>query len=59
MIRIRHIEINARNMSEIAAVLVPLKQEMPPILVVRRGTTGIVIKNKVRVFIRLGATAIA
>jgi hypothetical protein len=58
MIRIRHIEIDARDVSEIAAVLVSLEQEMTAIIVARRGTTRIMIQNEISVFVRLSATAI-
>ena len=57
MIGTRHIEIDARDVSEIAAVLMSLKKEMAAIIVARRGATRIMIKNKISVFIRLGATA--
>jgi hypothetical protein len=59
MIGICHIEIDARDVSEIAALLMSLKEEMPAIIVVRRRTTRIVIKNEISVFVRLSATAIA
>jgi hypothetical protein len=59
MIGIRHIEIYARDISEIVGVLVALKKEMPAIIVVRRGTTGIMIKNEISVFVRLCVCAIA
>src|SRR5581483_2508573 len=59
VIGIRHIEINARNVSEIIAVLMSLKQETAPIIVAWRGTTWIMIENKIGVFIRLGATALS
>ena len=59
MIGTRHIEIDARDVSEIAAVLMSLKKEMPAIIIARRGATRIVIQNEISVFIRLGATAIA
>ena len=54
-----HIEIDARDISEIAAVLMSLEKEMAAIIVVRRGATGIMIKNQIRVFVRLSATASA
>src|SRR4029077_10016656 len=44
MIRIRDIEIDTCHMSEIAAFLMSLKQEMPAIIIVRRGATRIMIK---------------
>ena len=59
MIGRRHIEIDARDVSEIAAVLMSLKKEMAAVIVVRRGATGIMIKNEISVFIRLSATASA
>ena len=59
MIGTRHIEIDARDVSEIAAVLMSLKKEMPAIIVASRRATGIMIKNQIRVFIRLSATASA
>ena len=36
-----------------------LKKEMPAVIIVLRGATGIMIQNEISVFIRLGATAIA
>ena len=54
-----HIEIDARDVSEIAAVLMSLEKEMAAIIVARRGATGIMIKNEISVFVRLSATASA
>ena len=45
----RHIQVDARDVSEIAAVLMSLKQEMPAIIVVRRGATRIMIKYEISV----------
>ena len=59
MIGSGHIKIDARDVSEIAAVLMSLKKEMPAIIIASRGATGIMIKNEISVFIRLGASAIA
>ena len=59
MIWIRHVEINARDVSEIAAVLVSLEKEMPAIIIVRRRPTWVMIQDEISVFIRLSATAIA
>ena len=56
MVGTRHIEIDARDVSEIAAVLMSLKKEMAPVIVVRRGATRIMIQNEISVFIRLGAS---
>ena len=56
MVGTRHIEIDARDVSEIAAVLMSLKKEMAPVIVVRRGATGIVIQNEIGVFIWLSAS---
>src|SRR5690242_17907811 len=43
MIGTRHIEVDARDVREIAAVLVSLEEEMPAIIVARRGATRIMI----------------
>ena len=51
-----HIEIDARDVSQIAAVLMSLKKEMAAIIVASRGATRIMIKNQISVFIRLRAT---
>jgi hypothetical protein len=59
MIGIRHIEVDARDVSEIAAVLMSLKQEMAAIIIARRGTTRIMIQNEISIFVRLSASAIA
>jgi hypothetical protein len=59
MIGIRDIEIDARDVSQIAAVFMSLKKEMPPVIVVSRRTTRIMIQNEISVFIGLSATAIA
>ena len=59
MIEIRYIKIDARDVSEIVAVLVSLEKEMPAIIVARRGTTRIMIENEISVFVRLGATTVA
>ena len=59
MVGTRHIEIDARDVSEIAAVLMSLKKEMPAIIVVRRGTTRIMIQNEISVLIRLSVSSIA
>src|SRR4029077_12500790 len=54
-----HIEIDARDESEIAAVLMSLKKEMTAVIVALCGATGIMIKNQISVFVRLGASASA
>ena len=59
MIGTGHIEIDARDVSEIAAVLMSLKKEMPAVIVALRGATRIMIQNEISVFIRLSATATA
>jgi hypothetical protein len=59
VIGIRYIKIDARDVSEIVAVLVSLEKEMPAIIVARRGTTRIMIENEISVFVRLGATTVA
>jgi hypothetical protein len=59
MIGIRHIKIDARDVSEIAAVLMSLKQEMAAIIIARRGTTRIMIQNEISILVRLSASAIA
>ena len=58
MVGIRHIEINARNMSEITGVFMSLKEKTPAIVVAIRRTARIVIEYEVSVFIRLSATTI-
>jgi hypothetical protein len=59
MIGIRHIEIDACDVSEIVGVFVSLKKEMATIIEARGWATRIMIKNEISVFVRLGATAIA
>ena len=59
MVGTRDIEIDARDVSEITAVLVSLKKEMATVIVVGRGATRIVIQNEISVFIRLGASSAA
>src|SRR5262249_22721903 len=59
IVGIRHIQIDTRNIGEIAAVLMPLKEEMPPIIIARRGATRIMIQNEVGVLIRLSVSSIA
>src|SRR5204862_2696026 len=44
MIGTRHIQVDPRDVSEIPAVLMSLEQEMPAIIIVRRGATRIMIK---------------
>src|SRR5882757_431727 len=55
----RHIQVDSCDVSEIAAVLMSLKEEMPAIIVVRSGATGIMIQNEISVFIRLCESSIA
>ena len=43
MIGTCHIEIDSRDVSEVAAVLMSLKKEMPAIIIPSRGTTRIMI----------------
>ena len=59
MVGTRNIEVDARDVSEIAAVLMPLKEEMPAIIVIRRGATRIMIQNEVGVLIRRSVSSIA
>jgi hypothetical protein len=62
MIRVRHIKIDARDVGAIGISVghfMPLKKEMPAIIIVRRRATRIVIQNEISVFVRLSATAIA
>jgi hypothetical protein len=59
MVGMSHIEINARDVSEVAAVLMALKKEVPAVIIARRWATRIMIQNEIGVFVRLSATAIA
>src|SRR5439155_24920929 len=54
-----HIQVDTCDVSEIAAVLMSLKEEMPAIIIVRCGATRIMIQNEISVFIRLGESSIA
>ena len=54
-----HIQVDPRDVSEIAAVLVSLEEEMPPIIIVRRGATRVMIENEIIVLVRLSVSAIA
>ena len=58
-IGICHIEVNARDVSEIAGVLMSLKKEMAAVIVVMRRTTRVMIHDEISVFIRLSANASA
>ena len=53
MVGTPYIQIDACDVSEIAAVLMPLKEKMPPIIIARCGATRIVVQNEVGVLIRL------
>ena len=59
MIGTRHIQVDPRDVSEIPAVLMSLEQEMPAIIIVRRGATRIMIKNEISVLIRFRVSSIA
>ena len=62
MIGMRHIEIDARDVSAISISVrhfMSLKKEMPAVIIALCGATGIMIQNEISVFIRLSATAIA
>src|SRR5262249_47705022 len=62
MIRMRHVQIDSRYVSAVRISvrhLMPLKQEMPAVIVAFCRATGIMIKNQISVFIRLGTTAVA
>ena len=61
MVGSRHIKIDSRDVSAIGIPVrhfMSLKKEMPSIVVTGRRATRIMIQNEVRVFIRLGPTAI-
>ena len=55
----RYVEIDARNVGEISAILVSLKKEMAAIIVTFCRATRIMIENQVSVFVRLGAATSA
>ena len=59
MVGTRHIQIDARHVSEVTAVLMSLTKEMAAVIVVRCRTTRIMIQNEISVFIRLSVSAIA
>ena len=52
---VRHVEIDARNVSEIIVVFLCLKEEVPAIIVAIRGAARIMIEYEIGVFIRLSA----
>lgn len=53
MIGVGDIEVDASDIYEVVAILVPLEEEVTAVIVFDRGTTGIVIKNEISVLVRL------
>ena len=52
VVRIRDIEIDARDVREITGVLVSLEEEMPSVIVTGRRSPGIVIEHEIGVLVR-------
>jgi len=53
-----HIEIDSRDVGEIATILVALEQEMPAIVQTWDGTAWIAVQNKIEILIGFGKRAI-
>ena len=51
----RDVEVNAGDVSEVAAVLVALEKEVPAVIVIYRWTARVMVEDEVGVLIRLRA----